>query len=196
MSQLENTIRRAGAIRGLFLGVILLALSIISYYVLIYNTQNAWLILISPVIFSVVIPIIIVLIFCFNLRKRIGGYWTFRQAVTGIFIMFAVNYVIQVAGKDVVFAKFIEPDMIPKTEAAMMKGTEVMLKKTGASQAAIAQKKAEIQKKLDEQKDITTRAIIQGYVITLLLLFALALIFAALLKRNRPEYQSYNDGAG
>lgn len=195
MSQLENTIRRAAAIRGLFLGAILLTLSIISYYLLIYNTENASLILISPVIFSVVIPIIIVLIFCFNLRKQIGGYWTFRQAVTGIFIMFLVNYFIQVVGKDVVFAKFVEPDMIPKTEAAMMKGTEAMLKKTGASPAAIAQKKAEIQKKLDEQKDISIGAIIQGYVITLLLLFVLALIFAALLRKDPPEQQAHSDQA-
>src|SRR5579871_5515085 len=103
MSQLENTIRRVSAIKGLLLGAVLLAVSILSYYVLVYYaTQNAWLIIFSTVIFSVVIPIIVVLIFCFDLRKSVGGYWTFKQAVTGIFIMLAVNYVIQVMGKDVV----------------------------------------------------------------------------------------------
>jgi len=193
MSQFENTIRRVAAVKGLLLGVILLALSIISYYVLVSATDSAWIILVSPMIFSVVLPIIVVLIFCFNLRKRIGGYWTFKQAVTGIFIMFAVNYAIQVIGKDVIFAKFVEPDMIPKTEAAMMKGTTVMLKKSGASQKAVDQKKAEIQKQLDDQKNITTGAIIQGYVITLILLFALALVFAALLKRNSPEYSAHTE---
>jgi hypothetical protein len=192
MTPLENTIRRVSAITGIFLGLVLLSISIISYYVLIYATGNAWLIVFSPVIFSVIIPIGVVLLFCFNLRKRIGGYWVFKQAVTGIFIMFAVSYVIQAVGKDVVFAKFIEPDMVSKTEAAMMNATTVMLKKSGASQAAITQKKAEIQKQLDDQKNTTTGAIIQGYVITLILLFVLALIFAALLRRNPPEYQVDN----
>jgi hypothetical protein len=195
MTQLENTIRKAGAIRGIFLGIILLAVSIASYYVLVYAAGGAWLIVFSPVIFSVIIPIIIVLFFCFNLRKSIGGYWTFKQAVTGIFIMFIVNYAIQAVGKDVIFAKFVEPDMVTKTEAAMMNATTIIAKKTGASQADIAKKKAEIQKQLEEQKNVTAGAIIQGYVITLIFLFVFALVFAAILKRNPPEYITYSDAA-
>lgn len=193
MSQLENTIRRASAIKGILLGFILLAIAILSYYLLVYESDNTWVIILSPVIFSVVIPIVVVLIFCFNLRKSIGGYWTFKQAVTGIFIMFIVSYVIQVVGKDLIFAKYVEPDMVVKTEATMMTATTTMLKKSGATQAAIDQKKAEIKKQLDDQKNITTGAIIQGYVITLILLFALSLIFAAVLRKNPPEYQTSVD---
>jgi len=195
MSQLENTIRRVSAIKGIFLGIILLTISILSYYLLINTPGNAWLIILSPVIFSVLIPLIVVLAFGFNLRKRIGGYWTFKQAATGIFIMFAVSYSLQAVGKDLIFAKFIEPDMVNKTEAAMMTATTTMLKKSGASQTAIDQKKAEIQKQLNDQKNISIGAIIQGYVITFILLFALALIFAALLRRNPPEYQIPSDAS-
>src|ERR1700744_2663418 len=120
MTQLENTIRRASSIRGTVLGLVLLAISILSFYALTSDTGNTWLIVFSPIIFSVFIPILIVLLFCFNLRKQIGGYWTFRQAVTGIFIMFVISYAIQVIGRDIVFARFVEPDMVSKTQAAMM----------------------------------------------------------------------------
>ncbi|HZX59728.1 MAG TPA: hypothetical protein VFE54_13420, partial [Mucilaginibacter sp.] len=99
MSQFENTIRRAALIRGVILGVVLLAISIASYYVLINIKAGAVQMIISQVVFSFVIPLIAALIFSFNLRKNIGGYWTLRQAVTGIFIMVVVNYAIQIVGK-------------------------------------------------------------------------------------------------
>lgn len=193
MSQLENTIRRIAAIKGIFLGIVLLTVSILSYYLLVYASGNGWLIVFSPLIFSVIIPIIFVLIFSFNLRKSIGGYWTFKQAATGIFIMFAVCYVIQVVGKDVIFAKFVEPEMVNRTEAAMLNASSVMLKKSGAKQTEIDQKKAEIQKQFNDQQNITIGGIIQGYVIIIILLFALALVFATLLKRNPPEYRVSGD---
>jgi hypothetical protein len=191
MSQLENTIRKAAAIRGIFLGLVLLAFSIASYYVLIYTTQTALQVIITQVvIFSFVIPLIVALIFSFNLRKGVGGYWTFRQAVTGIFIMFVVNYAIQIIGKDLVFAKYIEPDMVQKSEIVMMNTTTESLKKSGKSQSEITQKKAEIQKQLDKEKNTTPIGFIQGYIFTVILLFIPALIFAALLKKNPPEYQA------
>jgi hypothetical protein len=182
MTQLENTIRRASTIRGLILGVVLLAVSILSFYMLTADTGSAWLIVFSPIIFSVFIPIVIVLLFCFNLRKNIGGYWTFRQAVTGIFIMFVLSYVIQVIGRDVVFARVIEPDMVSKTQTAMLKATTTMLKKGGADQATIDQ-------------NITVGSIIQGYIITVIFLFVFAVIFGAILKKNPPEYEAQNNTA-
>jgi Protein of unknown function (DUF4199) len=193
MTELENTIRKASLIRGIILGVVLLAVSIVSYYVLIDTRESAFQIIITQVIFSFVVSLIVALFLSFNLRKKIGGYWTLRQAVTGIFIMLVVNYAIQIIGKDLVFAKFVEPDMIQKSEVAMMKATTESLEKSGKSPAEIAQKKAEIQKKLDEDKNITIRGMIQGYVFTIILLFIPALIFAALLKRGPPEYQVYNE---
>jgi hypothetical protein len=195
MTQLENTIRRASTIRGLILGVVLLAVSILSFYMLTADTGSAWLIVFSPIIFSVFIPIVIVLLFCFNLRKNIGGYWTFRQAVTGIFIMFVLSYVIQVIGRDVVFARVIEPDMVSKTQTAMLKATTTMLKKGGADQATIDQKRANIQKQLADEKNITVGSIIQGYIITVIFLFVFAVIFGAILKKNPPEYEAQNNTA-
>jgi len=195
MTPLENKIRRASSIRGLILGVVLLTLGILSFYVLTSDTGNAWLIVFSPIIFSVFIPILIVLVFCFNLRKNIGGYWTFKQAVTGIFIMFAISYVIQVIGRDVVFARVIEPGMVSKTQTAMLRATTTMLKKSGANQATIDQKKADIQKQLADEKNITVASIIQGYVITVIFLFVFAVIFGAILKKNPPERQIYNGTA-
>jgi|SRR5581483_7958621 len=190
MTQLENTIRKTAAIKGLILGLILLAMSIIFYYMLISGIMVGTTIIIASLFFSFIIPIGIALLFGFNLRKSIGGYWTFRQATTGMFIMFAICYVMQVVGKDVVFARLVEPDMVKKTQAAMMDASTVMWKKSGAKQADIDQKKADIQKEFNDQSNITVGGIIQSYVITLIFLFLFALIFAAMLKKNPPEYSS------
>ncbi|HVS94030.1 MAG TPA: DUF4199 domain-containing protein [Mucilaginibacter sp.] len=185
---LNQKIKKRSIISGLVLGVVLLALSIASFYLIISATANVMMIIFSPILFSVLLPVVVVLLFCFDLRKRIGGYWTFRQAVSGIFIMFLVSYMIQVLGRDMLFARVIEPDMMSKTQAAMVRATTELAKRTGANQAAVAQKQAEIQKQFEDQKNITMGGILQGYIFTIMFLFIFALAFAALFRRNPPEY--------
>jgi uncharacterized protein DUF4199 len=188
MDSFDLNARKSAAKSGLLLGLLLLIVSIASYYLIVSATANTMMIILSPIIFSILIPVVLVLIFCLNLRKRIGGYWTFRQAVSAIFVMFLVSYAVQVLGRDVVFAKLIEPDMVNKTQVAMLKATNVMWQKSGASQATINQKRADVQKQFEDQKNITVFGIIQSYIISLMFLFVFAVVFAALFRRNPPEY--------
>jgi len=166
---------------GSLLGVVLLALSIFSFYFITKIVQSQLIFLITPVFFSL-LPIALVIIFCFNERKKIGGYWNFKQATTGIFIMCLTAFVIQTVGVDLIFEKFIEPNMAYKTQAATI---TIMMKKEQIDQKQIDEKITDLKNNLDNQKN-NVIDIIRIKTLQIILLFVLAIIFGALFKRNEP----------
>ena len=109
MENLDKQIKKQSIYFGLVLGVISLALSILTFYLIISSTSSLIFIIAGPILLSFIIPIVLVVLLCLDFRKKIGGFWVFKQAVTGIFIMFFIAFAIQTIGKDLIFAKFIEP---------------------------------------------------------------------------------------
>ncbi len=187
----KKRLRTTGVVFGLLLGVVLTVLSIASFYIILSATS---VVIISsvPFIFSVLFPILLVVVLCFNFRKRVGGFWTLREAATGIFIMFFTAFVIQFALRDQLFAKVIEPHMIEKTQAAMTNSVTKFLKESKTNPEIIKKKLAEIQGEFDAQKDVTIGRQIQGVGISIIFMFVLAIIFAAFFKK---EAQVYNPPA-
>lgn len=183
----KKQLRTWGIIFGLLLGVVLTLLNIISFYVMLSATS---VVLISaiPFIFSILLPILLVVVLCFNFRKKIGGLWTLREAATGIFIMFFTAFVILFLLRDQLFAKVIEPHMIEKTQAAMTSSVSKFLKESKTSQDVIDKKLDEIQKEFDAQKDVTIGKQIQGIGISIIFMFVLAIIFAAFFKKETQVY--------
>ena len=109
MESLDKQIRKVGLNNGLILGIIVLILGIFAFYFMTQMTTSFWMVvLVGPVLFSLLIPILILIFYCIDFRKKIGGYWTFKQAFTGIFIMLLVAYVVTAIGRDLVFAKLVE----------------------------------------------------------------------------------------
>jgi hypothetical protein len=193
MNSLEQKIKINGIKSGLLLGLILTALGIFSFYFITVMAKSAMLFLIGPSIFSLIIPIILVVLFCFDARKRIGGYWDFKQATTGIFIMFFTAYMFQTIGRDLIFAKLIEPDMVQKTQAAAINATTSMMQKAHIPQAQIDKNVANIQKDFNDQKNVSTGKIVQSIAITIIFIFVLAIVFGAFFKRELPVYTSSID---
>jgi len=173
---------------GVVLGFILLTLSISSYYLITRVTTSPVLFIAIPVFFSLFIPILLTVYFCFNGRKQLGGYWTFKQATTGIFIMFLMAYLIQFVGKDIVFDKFIEPDNIAITQNAAVKAKTTLMKQNHDSQKAIDHSMAEMKKDFATQQNSTIGSTIQGIVFSILFVFLFALIFGSLFKKVPPDY--------
>ncbi|GAC1301120.1 MAG: hypothetical protein NVSMB24_03360 [Mucilaginibacter sp.] len=188
MESFDQKIRKISFQYGIILGVVVLVLSIFTFYYITQMSTSFLGFILAPVIFSILIPIALVVVFCFDIRKRIGGYWNFRQATTGIFIMFLLAYVIQAVGRDLVFVKLVEPNMVEKTQQAAMNATVSMMEKSGTDQAQIDEKKATLQKQFDDQKNVTTGKFIQGICISIILIFVCALIFGALFKKDKPLY--------
>ncbi|MDP9077173.1 MAG: DUF4199 domain-containing protein [Bacteroidota bacterium] len=189
MNDIEQRIKINGVKNGLLLGVIVTALSIISYYFITAANQSPALFVAAPIFFSVFIPIFCVVFFCFNSRKNIGGYWTFKQATTGIFTMFIVAYLIQFVAKDIVFDKFIEPGGIQKTQIAAINAKATILKQRGENPKAVESNIADMKKDFAQQQHITIGSTIQGVVISILFIFLLALIFGSLFKKDPPYAQ-------
>ncbi len=165
MENLDKEIKKNAFNSGVILGTIILVLGIVTFYLITGGTSSIWMVIIAPIVLSVLIPITIAAFFCISLRKKIGGFWTFKQAVTGIFIMFFTAYVIQALGSDLIFAKFVEPQMVEKVDNAVLNATKTMMEKSNTPQETIDSKVEQMQKQYDEQKNVTIGKTIQGIVI-------------------------------
>lgn len=182
----NRQLRINAIIKGLILGVILLASSIFSYYLITQFTTTPWIIVTGPYFCAIIFPLIITIIFCIDMRRRLGGYWEFKQAVTAIFIMFLTCYVLLTIGRDIIFFRYVEPDMMQKTAAVMLKVRIESLKMGGASQAEINSQIVELRKEFELERSLDVGELIQSFVINLIMLFLLAVIFGAIYKKPPP----------
>lgn len=186
----NKKIKIQGLINGLILGAVLSVVSILYFYFMIQVAKTAVAVTVGSVVFSYVLPIGIAILFCMNLRKKIGGYWNVRQATTGIFIMFFASYLVVFIIKDKVFAKVIEPDMVQKTETAMINALNKLKVEHPANAKDVDAKISDMKKALEGEKSITIGQQIQSFGITIIFLFVLALIFAAFFKNEQQQYSS------
>jgi len=181
---LNELIRKKALEKGLVLGVILLVAGIFSYYFITGMTDNMWLITFGPLLIAVIIPLVAAIFLSIGLRKEIGGFWVFKQAVTGIFIMFFVANLLSFIGRDLIFAKVVEPNMVENMQTAMVNSVSSMLEKSGQEQSEIDKKIEDMNQKFEKQKNPSVGSTIQSQLIAIIFLFVLALIFAAIFKRD------------
>lgn len=185
---IDQKLKKIAVINGLIMGAALLAFNIIAFYFITGVASTAVMFLIAQIGFSFILPIALVILFCFRTRMQIGGYWSFRAATTGLFIIFLIAYAFQTIGRDLVFAKFIEPNMVQKTETAALNETTLVMQKGKVDQKLIDKKVAELKKDFGSQKPITVGNVIQSLVFSIIFIFIFALVFAALFKRELPQY--------
>src|SRR4051794_29071294 len=105
---------------GLILGLILLAFNIISFYLITTVLKSPLGVIGVPYLFSIILPIPFAIVSCYNLRVLMGASWDFRIATSGIFIMFLTAYLVIFIGRDLIFAKAIEPQMNKKIENVLL----------------------------------------------------------------------------
>lgn len=170
--------------KGVILGLILLGLNIFSFYFITGMTKAAALIVAGPFLFTILIPLAATIFLILDMRKKVGGYWSFRQATTGVFIMFMVSYILLSVGRDLVFAKFIERNMVQKTEAVMLEVKASSMKLAGARPADINKDSADLKKEFDSAKTPSLSETVQAYIVNTLFLFVMAIIFAAIFKKE------------
>ena len=188
MENLDSSIKKNALNDGLILGVISFVIGLITFYGMVSIDTTFWLIIVIPIFFSVIVPIALAVYFSLNLRKKVGGFWSFRQATTGIFIMFIVALAIQTVGRDLLFVKLIEPDMAKKTQDAVVRASTAMMEKSGATQEKIDESIANTEKQFESQINPSFGQIVQSIGTSIIFVFVLALIFGAFFKRNPPLY--------
>ncbi|RKR84432.1 uncharacterized protein DUF4199 [Mucilaginibacter gracilis] len=193
METLEQKIKKNAAINGVLFGVIFLVLGIFLFYFITLMTTNFWMItIIGPLSITVLIPLGIAIWLCFDLRKKIGGFWNFKQATTGIFIMFLVTYLVSTIG-NLGFSTLIEPDMAQKMKTVFINGTTTMMKKQGVDHDKIDKQVEQVEKSMDKQSDHSPLTMLKGAGIAIIIDFVLALIFAAMFKKEPLLYANDTD---
>ncbi|TKC65410.1 DUF4199 domain-containing protein [Pedobacter hiemivivus] len=175
---------------GIGLGLIALVLGILSAYLLV-GAKSMMAIFLIPIGVGLIIPLIVAVLFCLDLRKKIGGFWTLRQATSGIFIMFLVTYAISNVG-NVIFNKFIEKDMTERIQNTVVGATSSLMKNQGVDEEQVDKKVAEMNADFERKNQGTIMQTIQGHVIGMIIVFVIALLFGAVLKKELPLYINDN----
>lgn len=136
-----------------------------------------------------VITLVLYILFTLDLRKKVGGFWVFKDALRGVFIMSLLANVATTVF-NYIFYNFIEPDGFEKVKGYIIEGTTKTLEGLGLQQDAIdAQMDATI-KTLEDQYHPTLLIALRNAAIAIVIGFVMSLIFAAIFKKNPPMFAS------
>lgn len=189
MQDLNRQIRTKGAQYGSLLGVSVFLLHLFSYFLMTKVSTPLWVTAFSPLIFTNLVPIIIAILFCLRLREKIGGYWTLRQAASGIFVMFFTSYLIFFFSM-ILYSKVIDPAMELNIQNKIEVVKAAIRSNQNTSQQHIKEETAALRKDYNERQKSGAWAYVQSFGIVVLLLFLASLIFAALFKNESLVYVS------
>ena len=170
---------------GILLGIISVITSIISLYI----TKTATGLFTSAILagaINYVLFIAVAVFFTIALRKAIGGYWSFSTALKTIFIMFAINAVISTIGTIVI--NQVMPNLQEESIDNTMNLTIELLESTGVNDEQIDAKIAEIEQQKEDLANLTIGQQIKGLMVYFLLYFVVALVFAAIFKKEKPVF--------
>lgn len=167
-------------------GFILTAISLILFLLTYYTAPQ----LMGNMAFSIVnvlIAIGLAVYFTLDIRKKIGGYWSFREALSAIFVMFMVQVVV-VYFFTLAFGKWIEPSYPDRMREIILNTSTEMAEMFTDDQELIDQTIAETEEALDKQFNPGIGDMIKSLSISIIWYFIGALILAAIFKRERPVF--------
>src|SRR5690606_8724330 len=181
----EAEVRKESIKYGLYIGIIVLILSIVSVYMLM-NASNFMIgsIVYSGLFFVVVIALSVY--FSSLLRKTDGGYWSFSQALKSIFLMLAISVLISQIGSSVFNLVNPEPQQVVFDKTINF--TIEKLESVGADDEMIDKQVAELEKAREELRTFSLGQILKGIGLTLIMYFVFSLILAAIFKRERHAF--------
>lgn len=187
MQDLNQEIKTKGVVYGSVLGVIILSLHLVSYFLMVKVSTPLWVTAFSPLIFTNIVPIIAAVLLCLRLRKKIGGYWLLRQAASGIFTMFLTSYLLFFFGF-LLFSKVIEPATDLNLQNKIEAVKAAIRKNQGVSKQHINEETKGLRKDFNAGQKTGILGFVQSFGIVVVLLFLASLIFGALFKNDPPVY--------
>ncbi len=182
----DKDLKKDALTNGLGLGLVMLVLGIVSFYVII-NSTSMWVVFGTPIVINIILPIVIAVFFSIDLRKKVGGFWNFKRATSGLFLMFLTAYVVSTLG-NLAFSKLIEPDMASKMQSSIVNTTSSLMLSQGLDQATVDEKAAKMNSDFEKQNGGTVMQKVQGYAIGILFVFIFSLIFGAIFKKDPPLF--------
>jgi hypothetical protein len=172
---------------GVILAIIGLAFQILPFYAAPQLLGSTWF-----GIVVMVVSLVIYILFTLDLRKKVGGFWTFKEALKGIFIMSIIANSITTVF-NYLFYNFIEPDGFEKIKGYVLEGTTKTLESLGMSGDALDAGLEEATKSLQDQYHPSPLIALKNLAIAIVIGFVMSLIFAAIFKKNPPMFASTED---
>lgn len=170
---------------GLILGVAMFVLGIALLF-LMQGADSFWtMVIIFPLVFLVIGPIVLSVFICRNLRKNIGGYWTFKQALKSIFIVFFVGWLVSF-GLNLLYTKVIDTTSTERMQEHIKEKTIAFMKNQNVDQDKLDEESAKMDDQFAKQNEFTAKSVFKNVTIGISIIFVFALIFAAIFKRERP----------
>lgn len=185
-----EAVRKEGIKLGVYLGVLSLAISIISVYALL-NAANFKIASMITGGIGLVAMIALSAYFSVMLRKSAGGFWSFSQALKGIFTMLAIAVIISSLGTTVFNVISTEPQQAIFDKTINM--TIETMESAGLDDDLIDKQIAELEKTRDEMRSFSIGQVLKALGVSLIMYFVFALILAAILKRERPAFLQANN---
>lgn len=180
-------VKKEGIKYGIYLGIISLVISILSTYVLV-NSSNFKTSSIATGAIALILVIALSAYFAVLIRKVAGGFWSFSEALKGIFIMLAISVIISTVGGALFNAVNPEPQQIVFDKT--INNTIEMMEDMGVDDDLIDKQVADLEQKRDGLREFSFMQTLKGLGVALIMYFILALILAAILKRERPVFLS------
>jgi hypothetical protein len=167
---------------GVIIAIISIAIQVIMYYAMpsLFGSY------VTGIGISCVLLVIYVLL-TLDMKKKIGGFWTFKEALKGIFLM---SFIANVGSSifNFIFYKFIEPNAYDKIVGFVTEGLTSTYEKMGLSQDKMDEALSQVEKTLKSQFQPSILDFIKALGIAILIGFIMSLIFAAIFKKNPPMF--------
>ncbi|MUU78239.1 DUF4199 domain-containing protein [Winogradskyella endarachnes] len=174
---MEKNLKSLSINYGVYLGLILTAISIIVYAVMI-DLFTAWWLGILLILLTIGYGTYAAI----ASRKSLGGFISFKDAFTSYFITIVIGTLISTIVGIVIF-NFVDPEAASYINEKIITMTAETMEKWGTPQSAIDETIANMK----EQNNFSIAAQLQAYVIRLLILSVIGLIVAAVVKRTDPN---------
>lgn len=167
---------------GLLVGILSALLGILVYYISPASMGSTFF-----GIAMMLVSLAIYIYFTIDLRKKIGGFWSFREALRGIFLMaFVAGLVLTLI--NFVFYKFIEPEAFEKISGVVQANLEQTYSRFGMDQETIDKTMEQVMEKMRSQFDPSFTDLLKNLGIGILIQFVMSLIFAAIFKKEQPVF--------
>ncbi len=167
---------------GVILGIIAIILTVLPYYTAPQMLGTPWF-----GITILVVSLVLYVIFTIDLRKKIGGFWSFREALKGIFLMAFIAGLVS-AVFNFVFYKFIETNAMEKISGYVVDGMAQTYEKMGMNQDQIDEASEKVKESLKSTYNPTFADFFKSFGIAIIIEFVLSLIFAAIFKKDKPVF--------
>jgi len=167
---------------GIIIAVISIAIQLMTYYAAPSLLGSTW--------FGIgisLVSIVIYILFTIDLRKKIGGYWTFKEALKGIFVMSLIANV-SATVFNFIFYKFIEPGAYDRVKGYVVEGLTTTFEKMGMTGDKMDEAIEKATESLKAQYQPGPLDFLKNLGIAILIGFVMSLIFAAIFKKNPPMF--------